>query len=120
MGAIREALNFVGSVGFSYSSFQTADIDLGANGTLELADSSSTIGFMSGALPRTRLQPNALSLIKYFGMAAKTHCIQAEALPGLRIVNRCAFCADRSHRASPPNTARHPVKGSSVPALLAG
>ena len=64
-----DGLNFVGSVGFSYSDYKTDDVDLGVDGMLELADGQTKLGFISGTLSRTRVQPDEVSLINYFSTA---------------------------------------------------
>ena len=64
-----EGLNVVGSMGFSYSDFNTDSIDLGGDGTVKLEDSKIKLGFLSGTVARTKLQPDEISLINYFGTA---------------------------------------------------
>ncbi|MEL7090468.1 MAG: autotransporter outer membrane beta-barrel domain-containing protein, partial [Pseudomonadota bacterium] len=70
-----EGLAFVGTAGFSYSSFDSDAITISGTDslsntftdTLQLDDSSVELGFVSGTLSRSRILPNEISAINYFG-----------------------------------------------------
>ncbi|MEL6564658.1 MAG: hypothetical protein AAFQ59_09465, partial [Pseudomonadota bacterium] len=69
-----EGLSFVGSAGFSYSDFETDAVTLAGTdssgdtlNSLQLADSSVELGFVSGTLSRSRVLPDEISAINYFG-----------------------------------------------------
>ena len=62
-----EGLNFVSSVGFSFSDLSTDAIDLGANGTLQINDSESQIGFASATIAKSKVLPDEISILSYFG-----------------------------------------------------
>ncbi|KIC47720.1 hypothetical protein RA29_19075, partial [Tateyamaria sp. ANG-S1] len=64
-----EGLTFISSVGFSFTDSETDPINLGADGTLAVDDSESQIGFVSGTLARSRILPDNVSVLSYFGTA---------------------------------------------------
>ncbi|QUJ78124.1 hypothetical protein KDD17_17435 [Sulfitobacter albidus] len=64
-----EGMSFVGSAGFSFSNYETDEIDLGTDGRLELADGEARLGFISGTVSQTKFLPDEVSLINYFATA---------------------------------------------------
>ena len=70
-----EGLNFVGTAGFSYSDFETDPITIDSTDSsggdvdsiLQLDDSTVELGFVSGTLSRSRVLPDEISAINYFG-----------------------------------------------------
>ena len=70
-----EGLAFVGTAGFSYSDFETDTVtitgtDAGGGATtsvLALDDSTIELGFVSGTLSKSRVLPDEISAINYFG-----------------------------------------------------
>ncbi|MCF6445747.1 hypothetical protein [Nereida sp. MMG025] len=62
-----EGLTFVGTAGFSYSDFETDLIDIGTDGSLQLLDNTLELGFVSGTLSKSRVLPDEISAINYFG-----------------------------------------------------
>ena len=71
-----EGLSFVSTAGFSYSDFETDPITIEStlsgggpapDSTLQLQDSSIELGFVSATLARSRVLPDQLSAINYFG-----------------------------------------------------
>ena len=62
-----EGLNFVSSVGLSLTNLSTDSVDLGTNGTLKINDSKSRIGFVSATIAKSKVLPDEISLLSYFG-----------------------------------------------------
>ena len=62
-----EGLNFVSSVGFSFTDLKTDTIDLGTDGSLQINDSKSQIGFVSATVAKSKVLPDDISLLSYFG-----------------------------------------------------
>ncbi|MEX0368962.1 MAG: hypothetical protein AB3N22_23110, partial [Ruegeria sp.] len=61
--------SFIASGGFSFSNNETDDVVLGTEGTLSFEDGKSETGFISATLASTRVRPDEISLISYFGTA---------------------------------------------------
>ena len=62
-----EGLNFVSSVGFSFTDLKTDTIDLGTDGSMQINDSKSQIGFVSATVAKSKVLPDDISLLSYFG-----------------------------------------------------
>ncbi len=62
-------LNFVPTLGFSYTSTATDNILTDAGGFLQIDDSTTAIGFVGGSLSKTQVQPSGTSALTYFGTA---------------------------------------------------
>lgn len=61
--------SFISLAGFQVSQSDTDDIDLGEDGTLELEEKTSKLGFVSGTLAKTTIRPDNMGLLSYFGTA---------------------------------------------------
>ena len=62
-----EGLNFVSSIGFALTDRKTDTIDLGDDGSLKINDSKSQIGFVSATIAKSKVLPDEITLLSYFG-----------------------------------------------------
>ncbi|MEL7167261.1 MAG: hypothetical protein AAGL96_17485, partial [Pseudomonadota bacterium] len=70
-----EGLAFVGTAGFSYTSFESDSLTISGTDssgasftdTLQLDDSTVELGFVSATLSRSQILPNEISALNYFG-----------------------------------------------------
>jgi hypothetical protein len=67
IGEATNGLSVVSAAGFSLSDLSTDLIDLGVDGKLQVADSESRIGFLSGTIAKSKVRPDGVSLLSYFG-----------------------------------------------------
>ena len=67
IGEATNGLSVVSAAGFSLSDLSTDLIDLGADGKLQVADSESRIGFLSGTIVKSKVRPDGVGLLSYFG-----------------------------------------------------
>jgi hypothetical protein len=67
IGEATNGLSVVSAAGFSLADLSTDLIDLGVDGKLQVADSESRIGFLSGTIAKSKVRPDGVGLLSYFG-----------------------------------------------------